>query len=77
MMPKGIHGNFCITLNRGANSKQLMVGNLTAWLQDKRAKPTKQANRFVISGWSARVDPIQPEVMAAMHQIFGEDKYIV
>lgn len=65
-----------ITATRGVGHQTIMVrGDIQAWLTDRKAKPTKDANRFTICGWRCVIQPLSGEVMAAMHSIFGDDKW--
>jgi len=66
-------GDFLVRCNRGVVQQSILVrGNIIQWLTDKRAKPTKDVNRFTIRGWRTEVLPLGETVVPTMEKIFDK-----
>jgi len=67
-------GDFLVRCTRGkfGHESILVRGNIVQWLVDKKARPTKDANRFTIAGWRTEVLPLGETVVPTMEKIFDK-----
>lgn len=66
--------DYHIEMTRGNWQETLVVrGDIVRWLYDRKAKPTKDANRFVIAGWRTIITRLDDAAMLMMQRIFGRD----
>lgn len=63
--------DWLVSISRGTSHSSVLVrGDIQAWLTDKKAKPTKDPNRFTSCGWRLVVSPLSDGVVPALTRIF-------
>ena len=68
-------GYFLIELTKRPYGEEtvLVRGSLTQWLRERKARPTKDPRRWVISGWRAVVKPMAESAVELASAVLGKD----